>query len=794
MPVTTRTTVQNADPPAEATLGADEPQEEDPPEEEDTTAGGEQGNESETEAEASGSGGSGSGPEGSKTWATLVEEAGFQPGSIALALSEEHTATPWSEVLAPFRELKGFDLRTSAARFKAYIRKQSDALIPKFFLTLVGGQVKAVFNLKVCYPLAASGDRYVALSGERSSSRGIMVYPALVQLDTSAPDQFKHFKPLKVAALTEAAIKTALEADPEATIVDAAPQGTPSLHAWPFLETHPAIACFFLKGMRARDAFAWVQVLKASIPSSSNGDLEPLLHFVRAALTASGAAGPVRHSAIQSPWTSTVVSESPDLQQWYYDLLAVAVPKSSPASSTAEASRNRSVTFAGDAGDRSEGGPRGEDNGDPDSSALTKALNRLCDIRGNDREPQSSSSFSKYAAFELTLLFRAAGFAAPFGGYVQDQLPEFWRGLAPYRKKSPSTRNYIDTFVTTHWSSERQYSFLPTSQLVTDLTSVTLHGGDKLILWENRHKGLTPLSIQPLEEGNDGSTKLQEYLNYEGTWDNHTPQEREQMTRLSQGQVRFAYTREGLYRNADFAHEAMVQWLGSQCPLRQPDAELRDLYLKTDKFIGYTPENFAALQWMHHSAWRRFFLGEGTGLIEYLVSQVKIGMKLPSENMPEQLRATFRAPRGGNPGGGNPGGGNPGGGQPNLRRPGPPDAGPLQPKKKSRKYAGASFASAFAAEIKRGNENTKTDFNVTGKAICPNEQAMKELLGPEFMALVPDNATVCLRYYLFGACVYGDRCSHTHKLRSEPSGAVLEGIKVRLTARIDALIASHPKE
>ena len=276
----------------------------------------------------------------------------------------------------------------------------------------------------------------------------------------------------------------------------------------------------------------------------------------------------------------------------------------------------------------------------------------------------------------------------------------------------------------------------------------------------------TPLSLQPLEEGNDGSEKLQEYLNYEGTWENHTPQEREQMTCISQGQVRFAFTREELYCTADFSHE----------------------FLKSDKFIGYTPENFAALQWMHHSAWRRFFLGEGTALIEYLVVQVKMGMKLPSENMPAKLRVTFRMPRSGPPGGGNPGGGNP-------CRPGLSDDGAQQPKKKTKKStSGTSFASVFAAEIKRGNENTKEGFTLSGKALCPNERALMELLGPEFMALVPDGAKPCLRHYLFGSCMYGKRCAYNHKLCSEPSAAILEGIKVHLMARVDALIARYPKD
>ena len=81
---------------------------------------------------------------------------------------------------------------------------------------------------------------------------------------------------------------------------------------------------------------------------------------------------------------STVVSESPDLQQWYYDLLAVAVPKVPHASRTTEASRNRSVTFGSDVGDRSEGGPSGEDNGGAED-VLARAHQSLCEPRDDTR-------------------------------------------------------------------------------------------------------------------------------------------------------------------------------------------------------------------------------------------------------------------------------------------------------------------------------------------------------------------------------------------------------------------------
>ena len=237
----------------------------------------------------------------------------------------------------------------------------------------------------------------------------------------------------------------------------------------------------------------------------------------------------------------------------------------------------------------------------------------------------------------------------------------------------------------------------------------------------------------------------------------------------------------------DFSHEVLKMLFGSQCPLAVPNWNFRDLLLKSAKFVGYTPLDYGALQWMHHRAWRSFFLEHDTSFIEYLLVQVKMGMKVPLSSVPREVRDAY-GPRGGSPDGGNPTGGGP-------RRPGPGPSDPTKPPKKQKTTpSGASFASKFAADIKRGRESTKKTFNVNGKSICPNQDSIGELLGAEFMALLPPNAKPCLRHFLFGSCMYAERCQHAHKLTAEPSAAVLEGILERLRARIDALIAEHPKE
>lgn len=268
------------------------------------------------------------------SWETMVAEAGFEPGSIALALSEAHAFTPWSERLAPFSELKEYDNYADSTEF---VRRRLDSSVPMFYLAVIGEEVKAVFGLKICHLLEASGERYVALSGEQTHEIGKVVAPDLVGLfSASSEQQDEYLLPKCVLILPDDDIKAALDADTSRTFVDPTPQGAQgqvpeNIRVWPVLPVHPAIACFFIKGLPLRKAYQVIQSLKETVPQSLIQDLEPLRQFGRAALTSNGATEAERASSIQTPWSpwksGPESPESPELRKWYYDLLADAVPQ-----------------------------------------------------------------------------------------------------------------------------------------------------------------------------------------------------------------------------------------------------------------------------------------------------------------------------------------------------------------------------------------------------------------------------------------------------------------------------------
>jgi hypothetical protein len=49
-----------------------------------------------------------------------------------------------------------------------------------------------------------------------------------------------------------------------------------------------------------------------------------------------------------------------------------------------------------------------------------------------------------------------------------------------------------------------------------------------------------------------------------------------------------------------------------------------------------------------------------------------------------------------------------------------------------------------------------------------NPDAITQLLGPRFLALVPANRNPCLRYHVFGSCT-STNCQFVHKLTPTPS-------------------------
>ena len=219
-----------------------------------------------------------------KSWETLVDEASFPSASVALALVKKFQSMGWNNRLRPFHEVLMVPQRIQGswgADFKLWVRQQSEALPPKYYLAVIQGEVKAVYGLKACYLLDKSGQRYAALSGERSSVSGHMIYPELVGLfSESIKNQYQYLHPMKVAAPEEEALTAALEADSSVTLVDPV-VGGPEITAWPLLQIHPSLAIFFLNGLPLREAYRMILILKKAVGDNHLSSLKPLLDLAQ---------------------------------------------------------------------------------------------------------------------------------------------------------------------------------------------------------------------------------------------------------------------------------------------------------------------------------------------------------------------------------------------------------------------------------------------------------------------------------------------------------------------------------
>jgi hypothetical protein len=120
----------------------------------------------------------------------------------------------------------------------------------------------------------------------------------------------------------------------------------------------------------------------------------------------------------------------------------------------------------------------------------------------------------------------------------------------------------------------------------------------------------------------------------------------------------------------------------------------------------------------------------------------------------------------------------------------PPGSQP--PGRVPRQLHGAPCATQFQADIARAEVAKGATFKA--RTMADGQDQVKALFGPDFMALVPAGKMPCMRYWLFGKCSGSDlHCPMAHALPTEPTGAMLGGIKNRVKARCD-YIEAHPNE
>ena len=97
------------------------------------------------------------------TWENLKNQANLAPHEVGYALALKHADVPWTDVLAPFREVAALEANYNAQNL---VRQYGNSIALRYFLVVVSNEVEVLYGLRPCHAVAGSGQRYLALLGE----------------------------------------------------------------------------------------------------------------------------------------------------------------------------------------------------------------------------------------------------------------------------------------------------------------------------------------------------------------------------------------------------------------------------------------------------------------------------------------------------------------------------------------------------------------------------------------------------------------------------------------------------
>jgi hypothetical protein len=689
------------------------------------------------------------------TWENLSSAANLLPHEVGFTLSTSLANVSMQEALSPFVAAAG---QPDNADLTTLMRSYADSLTPMYFLVVVSGKVEVLYGLRPCHAVAGNGARYLALMGERTMVAGMTAHPKLHSLRGQLNGQSQAIGREEVAAPTMENIEGAFNANAGLALVDALQadaNGVPpaQLAAWKMLPIHPKFASLFFKGMTVRKAFALVRNIEAAIPQEHLGDLEVLQNFIRGAVTSDGGANP--ESALTTGWSRVDHSATPVLESWYYALVGHAAPT---------------------AANPPPGLPPLPPPAPANSDGIAAALRELV----RERESPAGKAYYRH---ELEKLFPVVGAEPPYGPLTEASLPQFWRDFKRCRKGSALARGFLESHRNQYYPTSRsKYAFLFSPQLIKDLQNLDFTGGDELITFDNRHKGLSIFSLAPLEEYGDEGNLRDQMLHYEESASQHGPLDRAAFASLSSVVVASPTNRDRLLRWVDHCDIQITILLGLSCPLLAPLGELSRLLLDPSNLTGFNKTDVLTLLWMLHKAIRRFFLQNNTLAIERVVADLAAGVRYAHENLPIQMRAAPLVSDGSSVGTGSV--------RSALTN---PSYGYSEGETKRQKFGGvqgAMFSIKFRDDINRAQVAAKPERFLASK-LCRGADQMKDLLGQDFLSLVPPGQQPCLKFFIFGNC-RNEPCHLAHALTRDPSKQIVDGIAARIKTRINAFVA-NPK-
>jgi hypothetical protein len=363
----------------------------------------------------------------------------------------------------------------------------------------------------------------------------------------------------------------------------------------------------------------------------------------------------------------------------------------------------------------------------------TDSIAQLADLLDtrfrSNLDGQSSSKSNKYNQYEIIILAgicRAPGDPSTWHDLSLDALPDFWTKIRGIRGRNSCLRAFVE-------------GYIMDTEMLTMIRNLSFLGDDQDKRWQSRIKGMSIWSLTPQNKSVLGKAieRRQRMIDYKDTADNHRPGDRADSAKLTKPDPNAPTDRMSLFKWVDHTGILLTFFFGPECPLVKEFKILTELLQDPEYFHNYTPINWAALTWKAHLDAQAFFDHKGVGsraiaLAQRTTLDVTSNYKFRADVLPLDHPMLLQArPPAGDPQG-------PSGIQWNLLEGGVP-AGKCQ--KPNKWTTVRTLASAQGAPMVA---RLRPLINLRASMLWKTPDAIAQLLGLHFLALVPANRNPCL--------------------------------------------------
>ena len=694
---------------------------------------------------------------GPRTYADVVAGRGLRPHEVGKALYEAAKEQSWQDTWECSRKAKE-DVDNSATHVKALLGVYGDALLPRYFLLVNDGKVRVLYGLRACRQMDADGRRYAGLIGERTGGGGCVIPPKLfVTREGGAGRQYQYqtFQRAAANAPTISAIQDMLSADGSVQFVPVATanadgQGPESVSVWRVFPVHAKVAALFMRELPVREAFLLAVDLYRSLPDEARDGSEPLLEFMRVAITEGGPGV----SALETPWSRVDPGDDSDLEQWYIQLCQAYAPSWNPTPT-----HQPSGTAPAPAPSSAPGAPTGTPN-----------LKR------------------PYTQHELKRLHRVCGLEfLEEGDYTTANLPPFWKGFEAARGKLHTAREYVEGFLDNHWPPEApNYQRFISTDLVQTLVALDFDGSDPNLMPSKRHKGISVYAIYPLADASDTGAARDKAMAYEDTMDNHRPREREEMGQISLFAQDTPGNRVTFWQWTGYFRVAVTLLFGNHFVCLAHLRRLEQLMTQVEIFRYVERDAYRGYYWKLHCAVRRAVRPqraweEPLQAFGDLLFRIRQGQPYSPAEIPPELSPRRPAPLAGK----------------REETGGPGRSKPKDEKKKDISSGTQAVADRIAKVVGPALQSAsavmeKANAKLTTRSVFPDglDSAFGEIM--QMVKPTPKGSTSpCPRLFLYGRCPLGN-CRASHELSRTPNEAAIKHYTDWVEARC-AKLKENPK-